>query len=135
MTQPTVPFALVVEDDPFILEHACDILDKAGFHLFSASDGDGAKDILDTNGASITLLFTDVEMPGSIDGFALARYAASRWPEIAIVVASGRVSPKEGQMPPRATFIAKPFSAAIVHDHLREKLPERQKPEPLKNMP
>ena len=63
---------------------------------------------------------------------ALARYVAERWPSVEIVIASGRMQPEPGDMPEKATFIPKPFSADIVHQHLKHKLPEDKKPELLK---
>ncbi|MGJ4929754.1 response regulator [Bradyrhizobium sp. HKCCYLS2038] len=126
------PHSIVVEDDSMIRMYACEILADAGFHCHEAADSDQAKARLDKDGASITLLFTDVDMPGSMDGFELARYAAQNWPEIAIVVASGRVKPEPGQLPDGATFIPKPFSADLVHDHLQQMLPDGKKPEPLR---
>ena len=78
------------------------------------------------------MLLSDVEMPGDTDGFGLARYVEERWPHIEIVIASGRVKPELGDMPEKATFIGKPFNARMVHDHLRDKLPDRKKPGPLK---
>lgn len=126
------PRSLVVEDDEFIRMHACDILSEAGFHCDEAADSDSARVLLDAAGGSITLLFTDVEMPGEMDGFELARYVAEHWPETAIVVASGRVNPAPGQMPDGATFIGKPFSAQLVYDHLQQMLPDGRKPEPLR---
>lgn len=89
--------------------------------------------MLDDKGAHVTLLFSDVEMPGQTDGFALARHVFEHWPEIEIVIASGRIKPASGDMPEKATFISKPFNAAMIHGHLREKLPEGKKPEPLKD--
>lgn len=71
-------------------------------------------------------------MPGETNGFALAHHVAERYPEIAIVVASGRIAPNPGDMPEKATFISKPFSSDVVHDHLRRILPDGKKPEPLK---
>jgi hypothetical protein len=67
-----------------------------------------------------------------LDGFALARKVAASWPHISIVVASGHVRPSPGLMPDKARFIAKPFSAELVHAHLQEILLDGQKPEPLK---
>ncbi|WP_395331907.1 hypothetical protein WBP06_03530 [Novosphingobium sp. BL-8H] len=62
----------------------------------------------------------------------LPRHVADHWPEVEIVVASGRMTPGDGEMPEKATFTAKPFSVEIVRSHLREKLPDGKKPEPLK---
>lgn len=122
MTLLTGPYALVVDDDAM----------EAGFRCLEASTGDEAVEVLKKHDDSITLLFTDVEMPGSMNGFALARHVAKHWPDVEIVVASGRISPADGDMPEKATFISKPFSADLVHNHLREKLPDGKKPEPLK---
>lgn len=128
----TAPYALVVDDDAMIQMHACDILEDAGFRCHSVDDGDQAISLLGRQGEEIVLLFSDVEMPGKTNGFALARHAAERWPHIEIVIASGRISPNPGDLPPKATFIPKPFSASTVHSHLQDSLPEGKKPEPLK---
>lgn len=132
MAPSTDPYVLVVDDDAIIRLEACAILMDAGFRCYEAVDGDDAIKVLQRFGQNITLLFTDVEMPGSTNGLDLARYTAERWPEIEIVVASGRRSPEPGDMPDRATFIGKPFDEDVVHSHLAEKLPEGKKPEPLK---
>lgn len=132
MTLSTAPYALAVDDDPLLLMSTCDILEDAGFRCHSADHGDAAKAMLPEHAENITLLFSDVEMPGDTNGFALARHVDEHWPWIEIVIASGRIKPEPGEMPEKATFIGKPFSAAIVHEHLRAKLPDGKKPEPLK---
>ena len=76
MTTSTVPYALAVDDDPIILMDICGILEDAGFRCHSVDDGDAAKDMLPEHAEGITLLFSDVEMPGDTDGFALARHVA-----------------------------------------------------------
>lgn len=134
MTSSTTPFALAVDDDPIILMDVCDILGDAGFRCHSADDGDAAKTMLAKHADAITLLFSDVDMPGATNGFQLARHVADHWPWIEIVISSGRVKPAEGDMPPGATFIGKPFSAQLVHDHLRQKLPDGKQPTPLRNI-
>ena len=126
------PYALVVDDDFIIRMDATNILEQAGFQVLDASHGDEAFVLLESRHPDITLLFTDVQMPGELDGFALARKVAASWPHISIVVASGHVRPSPGSMPDKARFIAKPFSAELVHAHLQEILPDGQKPEPLK---
>ena len=132
MTLSTVPYALVVDDDPLIMMDTTAILEDAGFRFYEAMDGDEAKRVLATNWESILLLFSDVDMPGDTNGFALARHVAERWPAIEIVIASGHVLPKEGEMPEKATFISKPFNKHMVHEHLRNMLPDNKLPEPLK---
>lgn len=126
MIEGNTPLAMIVDDDPLILMHACDILEEAGFCCIEASTGDDAKQVLGKHAEAVTLLFSDVEMPGETNGFALARYVTEHWPAIEIVIASGRINPEPGDMPEKATFISKPFSAAIVHDHLRDKLPDEK---------
>ena len=126
------PHALVVDDDFLIRTDAMDILEQAGFQVLDAEHGDAAFDLLTTRHPDVVLLFTDVQMPGELDGFDLARRVAASWPHISIVVASGRVRLEPGLMPDKARFIAKPFSAAVVHAHLQEILPHGHKPEPLR---
>ena len=132
MTLSTVPYALAVDDDPLILMDARSILEDAGYRCHEADDGDGAIDLLGQKAEQIMLLFSDVEMPGSLDGFELARKVFATWPWIDIVIASGSITPEPGDMPENATFISKPFTARLVHDHLRQTLPDGKKPEPLK---
>lgn len=133
MNPSTIPFALVVDDDPIILMDASGILEDAGFRTHEADNGDAAIVMLPEYAHTITLLFSDVEMPGDTDGFALARHVAELYPWIEIVIASGRVKPDDGDMPEKATFLGKPFSAPMVHQHLRNTLPDGKKPEPLRN--
>lgn len=132
MTLSNVPYALVVDDDPIIIMNTTGILEDAGFRILDAMSGDEAKVVLDEHSESIVLLFSDVDMPGKTNGFALARHVAERWPHIEIVIASGHVLPEVGEMPDKATFISKPFNETMVHGHLREMLPDDKKPEPLK---
>lgn len=127
------PTALVVDDDAILRMDVAEILEQAGFRTLDAEDGDEAMTVLEQHHLDVTLLFSDVEMPGSRDGFALAREVAVKWPAISIVVASGRLVPLDGEMPEGARFIGKPFSAEVVHGHLREMIPDHRKPEALQN--
>jgi len=101
--------------------------------LLVADHGDAAFELLKTRHADVVLLFTDVQMPGDLDGFALARNVAAAWPHISIVVASGHARPEPGSLPDKARFIAKPFSAELVHAHVQEILPNGQKPARLRS--
>ncbi|WP_231370357.1 response regulator [Sphingomonas phyllosphaerae] len=120
-----------MDDNAIILMNLGDILTNAGFRCYEADHGEAAKAMLPSHAENITLLFSDVEMPGDTDGFALARHVAEVYPWIEIVIASGQVKPTAGDMPENATFLSKPFSAQMVLDHLRETLPDGKKPEPL----
>lgn len=133
MDQNRTPFALVVDDDMMILMDACAILEEAGFRPLEATTADEALDVLAQYDGQVQLLFTDVQMPGSRDGFALARETAARWPHIKILVASGNLKPAPDDLPEGAMFLGKPFSAELVHTRLKELLPDGQKPGPLKD--
>ena len=126
------PFALVVDDDSLILLDAMAILEDAGFRPLEARDADSAELILLEYADEIVLLFTDVQMSGERDGFALARMTAERWPEIGIMVASGLSNPNPGLMPEGAIFLRKPFHAQLIYDRLQVLLPDGKIPEPLR---
>lgn len=132
MQTSTIPYALGVDDEAIIRCDVCQILEEAGFRCLEAASGDEAIERLSEMAASIVVLFTDVEMPGVVNGFALARHVAERWPHIEIVVSSGNRRPEAGEMPEKAAFITKPFSAGMVHDELRRLLPDGNRPDPLK---
>lgn len=124
--------ALVVDDDGLIRMDAASILEDAGFQVMEAGDADAALALLQEHHASITLLFSDVHMPGERDGFALARHTAEHWPHVSIVVASGRAQAGPDDLPFGAHFISKPFSAEIIRHHLRDVVPHEQQPTGLK---
>ncbi|WP_313901462.1 response regulator [Methylobacterium sp. J-070] len=126
------PCALVVDDDTLILMDAIQILEDAGFRVFEAMNVADALAMLDQHHRDIQLLFTDVHMPGDLDGFALARRTAERFPHVAIVVASGEAKPGPDDLPEGATFIAKPFSAEVVHHHVRKTMPAEKHPPQLR---
>lgn len=129
---PDPPCALVVDDDVFILMDATHILEDAGFRVRDAMNVANALAVLEQHHSDIQLLFTDVHMPGDLDGFALARRTAEHFPHVAIVVASGEAQPGPEDLPEGATFIAKPFSAEVVRHHVRETMPEEKHPAPLR---
>jgi len=133
MPLSTVPYALAVDDDPFILMDVTSILEDAGFRTYEADNGDAAIAMLPEYAHTITLLFSDVDMPGDTNGFLLAHHVAENYPWIEIVIGSGHLRPEAGDLPEKATFVSKPFNAQMIHGHLRETLPDGKLPEPLKN--
>lgn len=132
MQQQTLPRAMVVDDEVMILMEACDILQGFGFDCLDALHAQEAITALERHADEVTLLFSDAQMPGPIDGFALARHVDQHWPWIEIVLASGVVLPGEGELPDRATFLTKPFNRHTVREHLDTMLPDGKKPEPLR---
>jgi two-component system, response regulator PdtaR len=100
------PYAvLVVEDDPLLRMHAVDIVEDAGFTAIEAKDADEAIAILEKR-SDITLLFTDIQMPGSMDGLKLAHAVRDRWPPIKIVVVSGQTALTQNDLPANSFFSA-----------------------------
>ncbi len=109
---------LVVEDDALLLMSAIDMLEDAGFDAISAANADAAIRILETRG-DIRIVFTDVDMPGSMDGLKLAARVRDRWPPVEIVVTSGHVNVGERDLPPRGRFFKKPYQSDKVIDTMR----------------
>ena len=134
MSDPSCqPFALVTDDDAMIRLDAAAIIEAAGFQALEAGNVAQAIGLLEDYADQVSLLFTDVQMPGDRDGFDLARETARRWPDIKILVASGELSPGPGELPEGAVFLNKPFSAKVVHTRLKELFPDGERPEPLRN--
>ena len=107
------PRVLVVEDEPLLRLVNVDMLSDAGFEVLEAGDADEALRLLEET-ADIRVVFTDVDMPGRIDGFALAARIGARWPEIGVVVTSGRRYPDSAVGGPACCFVAKPYKASRV---------------------
>jgi CheY-like chemotaxis protein len=114
------PIALIVDDEPLILMDTADIISDEGYAVIEATTADQAFEFL-TEHPSLELLFTDVQTPGNLDGFDLARKVADKWPHIRVIVASGAVEPRPDDIPPNVTFIPKPISAELVHKVLKER--------------
>jgi DNA-binding NtrC family response regulator len=108
---------LIVEDEAVERAIAADIFDKDGFDVLEAADADEASAILNGDGP-IGALFTDIEMPGSVDGLALARLCRIRHPRAAVIVTSGKVEPLNQDIPAGAKFLSKPYDLENVTDLL-----------------
>jgi len=116
------PIAVVVDDEPLILMDTTDIIADAGYSIVEATTAEQAYEFLKLH-SSVELLFTDVQTPGTIDGFELARNVARRWPDICVIVASGAAVPAAGELPQNAEFLSKPVSTEVVLEVLRDKCP------------
>ena len=99
---------LVVDDEPFVRMDIAEILRRAGFHVEEASNSDEALAKLNGAGYPLRALVTDVQMPGTMNGYGLAKLVHKLFPQAAIVVISGVVRPSLGEMPSNAIFLAKP---------------------------
>ena len=101
-----MPTVLVVEDETLIRELVAEELEEAGYSVVVAHNADQAIAILEDR-QDIHLVFTDIDMPGSMDGVKLAAAVRDRWPPVHIIITTGKVRPLE--IPANALFIPKPY--------------------------
>jgi two-component system, response regulator PdtaR len=109
---------LVVEDEPLLRMMAIEVVEEAGFVALEAGNADEAVALLESR-SDISLLFTDIDMPGSIDGLKLAHAVRRRWPPIKILVVSGQVRLQPFQLPSSSRFVRKPYRTAAMVEELR----------------
>jgi CheY-like chemotaxis protein len=113
------PVVLVVEDEFLLRIDAVDMVAAAGFEVIEAGNADEAIEILEAR-PDVTVVFTDIQMPGSMDGLKLARAIRGRWPPIKIIATSGRPNVGEPDLPEGGRFLPKPYSPHQVTGVLRE---------------
>jgi CheY-like chemotaxis protein len=116
---PFRPLVLIVEDELLLRLNAVDLITDAGFDVVEARDADQAIEILNAR-LDIRIVFTDIDMPGSMDGLKLAAAIRDRWPPIEIIIASGMVSPLPEALPSRGVFMAKPYDGEKLIGALRK---------------
>ena len=113
------PVVLIVEDEFLVRMGTRAAVETAGFDVLEAGDADEAIALLAARN-DIHLVFTDVHMPGSMDGLKLAHFVRDRWPPVKIVATSGRARIAESDLPEGGRFVPKPYSAAEITATLRE---------------
>lgn len=107
--KPTIPKeVLVVEDEPFVRMVAADALTERGIMAWEASDAGEALEVL-ADHPNIGLVFTDVNMPGEMDGLGLAHEVSRLRPDVTLIVTSGAVTVADSDLPDSGTFLAKPY--------------------------
>src|SRR5277367_5890092 len=99
---------LVVEDEMMLRMRAVDIVEEAGFTAVEAVNADDALTILESR-SDIKLLFTDIQMPGTMDGLKLAYAVHERWPLIKIILVSGQLKLTDDDKPADSRFFGKPI--------------------------
>jgi two-component system, response regulator PdtaR len=116
-TAPVV--VLIVEDEPLLRELAVEFVEEAGFVALEAGDADEAVALLEAR-SDIAVLFTDINMPGGMDGLELAHAVRDRWPPIKILVTSGQLRLGPSDLPSNGIFLGKPYrgEAVIARLHL-----------------
>ena len=113
------PVILVVEDEFLLRMDAAVMIAAAGFAVVEAANADEAIEILETR-SDIAVVFTDIQMPGTMDGLRLARAVRGRWPPIKIVTTSGHLTVTDTDLPEGGRFLPNPYSEHEVTCVLRE---------------
>ncbi|MGH6782004.1 MAG: response regulator [Sphingomonadaceae bacterium] len=107
------PVVLVVEDDPIIRMHASLLVEEAGYLAVEASTADEALAILERRD-DVRILFTEVELPGSLNGLQLVDVVREKWPPVELMVTSGHVQIDPQRLPAGVRFFRKPFSESEI---------------------
>lgn len=111
---------LVAEDEELVRLVIAEALRDVGLEVMEAEHAEAALSVLQRHAARIHVLFTDIQMPGSMDGLALAHHTAKNWPRIALLITSGRPQPDRATFPEKSRFVAKPYCHSHVVQHIRE---------------
>jgi CheY-like chemotaxis protein len=114
-----IPAVLIVEDEPLVRLGAAKFIADEGFEVIEAANADEAIRILEAR-KDVRIVFTDIHMPGSMDGLKLARAVRNRWPPIKIIVTSGRDPVREQDLPEGSRFFAKPYDPIQITNLLHE---------------
>lgn len=115
------PAVLVVEDEALLRLDIVDSLQQDGFRVLEAEDADEAIALLESR-QPIDLVFTDIEMPSALDGLALAKLVAERWPSTRIIVTSGRRVVEITDIPDGTVFFSKPYRHMEIIISMRQML-------------
>jgi len=116
---PSRQVVLIVEDEALVRMTALDMIEEAGFEILEATNADEAILLLEAR-RDITVVFTDIEMPGSMNGLRLAEAVRDRWPPVKIIATSGHYVVRDGDLPSGGLFLAKPYSLNQIPSALRE---------------
>jgi CheY-like chemotaxis protein len=110
---------LVVEDEFLLRMDAVEMIEEAGFEVVEAGNADEAIGILERR-LDIRVVFTDIQMPGSMNGLKLAAAVRGRWPPIKIIATSGHYAIRVGDLPEGGIFLPKPYTSERISIALRE---------------
>lgn len=117
------PVVLVVEDETLLRWHAVAIIEDAGFEVIEAANAAEAISVLEAR-TDIRVIFTDIQMPGSMDGLQLAHLVRNRWPPIKIIATSGQFRLRDYELPAGGRFFPKPYTVVEITGTLRELMGE-----------
>jgi len=111
---------IVAEDETPIRSLAVEILSDAGFEVIEASHAEEALSALRSYTGTIHVLFTDIQMPGAMNGLALAHHVRSHWPWVALLITTGGEKPQAAELPEASRFLGKPYHSDCMLTHIRE---------------
>jgi DNA-binding NtrC family response regulator len=118
MAHPSESVVLIVEDEPILRMLAKAVAEEAGFEAIEACNADEAVRILEARN-DILIVFTDIDMPGSMDGLKLAACIRDRWPPVEIILTSGHFAVKDVALPARGLFFPKPYDPRTISEAMR----------------
>lgn len=108
---------LVVEDEPIIRATASLLIEDAGYDVLEAANADDAIVLLEAH-PDIRVVFSDLSMPGKMNGLKLIHAVRKRWPPVVLILASGQRSPLVADMPSETVFLSKPYRDSELFDVL-----------------
>ncbi len=111
---------LIVDDDDLVRSLGAELLSDAGFRVLEAGNAEEALSLLESD-PDIKIFFSDINMPGPLDGIALASLAALQWPHLEIIIGSGNALPLSASLPDGTTFIRKPWNPESLIRLVRER--------------
>jgi two-component system, response regulator PdtaR len=109
---------LVVEDELWLSLDISEALKDEGYDVITVANANDALKVLESP-TDVATIFTDINLPGSMDGLKLAAAVKDRWPPVNIIVTTGMRAPRRDEIPARSLFIAKPYRNAQVLEALR----------------
>jgi DNA-binding NtrC family response regulator len=118
MEKPLPRRVMIVDDEPLIRIYARGIIEEAGYQVDEAGNAEDALRAL--GAASFSVVLTDIEMPGSVDGIGLAWSIHAKWPYVRVIIMSGQRLPRPSDVPEAATMLTKPFTPERLVDALAE---------------
>jgi CheY-like chemotaxis protein len=121
------PVVLIVEDEPMIRMMAVDVFEDEGFEVLEAPTAPAALALMEKR-ADVAALFTDIDMPGGMNGLELAAVVHRRWPQVALVVTSGVFRPAAGELPGGGVFLPKPYKISAPARVMRDLLARKSEP-------
>lgn len=116
---PVRPIILVVEDEPLQRLMAVDLVEEAGFDVVDVAGAAEAVRVLESR-PDIRVVFTDIDMPGALNGMQFAATIRDRWPPIELIIVSGKRKPRADEIPARGVFFAKPYKKDEITAVMRQ---------------